>query len=85
MQKIFRSFWLFVGLMFIPLSAYAADQAGQVTAVSAWLSIIGAGLYGVAHTVAALPPTVSEKLPPWFRTFLNLVAANYRNSKNRHG
>lgn len=76
-------------LVFMPFAALAVspeltDQISlPLESLPGWVGIVVAVLYGVAHAVALLPVTVTDRLPKWVKWLLKYVAANYGKAKNR--
>lgn len=58
-------------LLTSPYASYAATAVGV--------------FYIVAHIIALLPAKVSDKIPAWIMKVINLIAANYKNTKNASG
>lgn len=66
----------------------AVSAAVDVTAIDLtqspeWLGYAVAILYTLSHVVAVLPVSIKSKLPSWFLTLIDLVAANYGSAKNK--
>lgn len=58
-------------LMTSPYASYVATAVGV--------------FYIIAHIIALLPAKVSDKIPAWLMKVINVVAANYKNTKNASG
>lgn len=58
-------------LLISPYAAYATLAVGV--------------FYIVAHIIALLPAKVSDKIPAWLMKMINVIAANYKNTKNASG
>lgn len=58
-------------LLVSPYASYVATAVGV--------------FYIVAHIIALLPAKVSDKIPAWLMKVINVIAANYKNTKNASG
>lgn len=87
MRKLITTLGLMMAMVFMPFAAMAADGMAElpivVDGLPGWVGIAVAIAYGLAHAVALLPETVTNKLPQWVKSLLKYVAANYGKAKNK--